>query len=140
MARPILFLASLGFAMSVGLVFALQETINEEEYEAVMKEIRFIVSDSQGHIDARYWPELEMEVGRLRSFFEQVHRYWSARGVEAAVDLSQQALQAVGGISTAADEEDQGAARNAIRTLQGVCQSCHAEFREETSDGYRIKH
>ena len=39
-----------------------------------MKEIRLTVSDVWGHVDARYWPELETEVGRLQTCFTQIER------------------------------------------------------------------
>ena len=139
MTRALWFTAVLAL-VTVGVqAWAFQTTMTDEEYEAAMKEIRLTVLDSQGHIDARYWPELERQVGRLETFFGQVETFWSARGSDAAVGFAQDALQALAGLSTAAGERDHGAAQDALKTLQVACQSCHGQFREEIDDDYRIK-
>ena len=139
MTRALWFASALAL-MTVGMqVWAVQATLTDEEYDAAMKEIRLTVRDSEGHLDARYWPELTTQVGRLQTFFGRVEAFWSARGSDTAVGFAQDALEALEGLSTAAGEQDLEAARDALKTLQGACQSCHAQFREETADGYRIK-
>ena len=137
--RTFWFAAAFGLAASIAPTLALQGAMTEEEYDAAMKEIRFTVSDSQGHIDARYWPELETAVGRLQSYFTQIESFWTGRGADEAVGFSQEALQALEGLLTAASDKDQAAARDALKTLQGTCGSCHMQYREETADGFRVK-
>ena len=127
------------FVGALAVTTVAQETMTDDEYDAAMKEIRLTLGDTRGHIDARYWPELDTEVGRLQAFFEQIEIFWSARGVDDATGFAQEALQALESLSTAATQEDQTAARDALQRLQGSCQSCHEGFREETDDGYRIK-
>lgn len=137
--RSLLLAAVLGLVAASTPVGAGQEPMTDQDYEAAMKEIRFTVSDIQGHIDARYWPELDTAVGRLQSYFTQVEAFWTDRGRETAAGFAQDALQALEGVMAASTAEDQGAARDAVKALQGTCASCHMEFREETPDGYRIK-
>ncbi len=120
-------------------IVASQDAMTEEDYDAAMKEIRFTVSDIQGHIDARYWPELDTAVGRLQSYFTQVEAFWTARGTAAAAGFAQDALAALEEVTAASAAEDQPAARDAVKTLQASCGACHMEFREETPDGFRIK-
>ena len=134
-----MFLAGLGLAAAVAPLVALQGPISEEEYEAAMKEIRLTVSDVRGHVDARYWPELETEVGRLQTYFTQIEAFWTARGADGAVGFAQEALRALEGLLSASSDEDQAASRDAVKTLQGTCGSCHTQYREETDAGYRIK-
>lgn len=135
-----LWLATLCGLVSLSVAgLALQDPLTEESYEAAMKEIRFTVSDIQGHIDARYWPELDTAVGRLQTYFGQIESFWNAREAEAAAGYARDALEALDGLMAASTAEDQSAARDAVKTLQGSCAACHMEFREETPDGYRIK-
>ena len=127
------------FVAAFAVTTVAQEPMTDDEYDAAMKEIRLTLGDTRGHVDARYWPELETEVGRLQVFFEQIELFWNARGVDGATGFAQEALKALESLSTAANQEDQPAARDALKSLQGSCQSCHEEFREETDNGYRIK-
>lgn len=114
-------------------------TLTEEEYGAAMTEIRFLVLDTELHIDARYWPDLDEDLRKLRMEFERVEGFWTARDVDEAVTLAQAARQAIEPIQTAHDEQDQAAARSALRGLRQTCDACHEQFREETPDGFRIR-
>ena len=126
--------------LTAGLaVGARQATPTEEEYGALMTEIRFTVGDAELHVDARYWPELGEDLDRLIPMFRQVEAFWTARGTDEAVGFATQALAAVGELSDAAGDQNPGASRAAITTLRGACQSCHENHREQTDDGYRIK-
>ena len=118
---------------------ASQSTMTEEEYGAAMTEINFLVGDAELHIDARYWPELFEDIGKLRTQFEQVEAFWTARGTEEAAEFARQVLEGLSPIGTASDEKDSSAASAALRALRGTCQSCHDGFREPSADGYRIK-
>jgi len=135
------------FFITMGIVFLLcvlsvgaqQSAMTEEEYSAAMTEINFIVGDAELHIDARYWPELFEDLGKLRTQFEQVEAFWSARGTEEAVGFAQKILEGLAPIGTAGDEKDTQAASSALRALRPTCQSCHDAFREQGPDGYQIK-
>ena len=118
---------------------ALQTTMTDAEYDAAMKEIRLTVGDADLHLQSQYWPELGTDADRLKTFFEQVEAFWSARGAEQATVFAREALAAVATLSAAVGQQDRQAVTSAINTLQGSCQSCHEVFREQTEDGYRIK-
>lgn len=120
-------------------VAALQEAMNEEDYAKAMIEIRFLMQDAGLHIDARYWPDLAEDVAKLEAQFDKVEAFWSARGTADGVKLAQAAIAALEPIRVAGDEQSTDGAQAALRGLQGTCQSCHAQFREETADGFRIK-
>ena len=53
----------------------LQQVMSETDYEAAIKEIRLTLGDMRGHIDARYWPELDTQIGRLETFFDQIELF-----------------------------------------------------------------
>ena len=118
---------------------ALQSVMTEEEYGEAMTEINFIVGDAELHIDARYWPELSEDLRKLRTQFEQVEAFWTARGSEEAAGFARQVIDGLSPIRTAMDERDPQAASASLRALRGTCESCHEAFREPGPDGYRIK-
>ena len=131
-------------ASAVALVFTLpvgagQEAMSEEEYAAAMTEIRFLVQDAGLHTDARYWPDLAEDVSKLNAQFDKVEAFWTARDTADAVKLTQAAIAALEPIRVASDEQSTQGAQAAVRELQTTCQACHAQFREETADGFRIK-
>jgi hypothetical protein len=113
--------------------------MNEKEYEAAMKEISLTAGDAEGHLQARYWTELEDDATRLASMFEGVEAFWEARNTEKAISIAQRAQKAAGALMDAAVADDHEAAGAAIRSLKETCQPCHSQFREKTEDGYRIK-
>ncbi|MCH7749247.1 MAG: hypothetical protein IH939_14250 [Acidobacteria bacterium] len=120
-------------------VGALQSAPTEEEYGALMTEIRFTVGDAEQHVDARYWPELGEDLERLIPMFRQVEAFWTARGTDDAVGFAGEALAALNALEEAGAAMSVGAARAAITTLRGTCESCHEIHREQMDDGYRIK-
>lgn len=119
--------------------WALQTTLTEEKFEAAMKEISLTAGDAEGHIQARYWPELEDDASMLTSLFEQVEAFWKARKIGKAADLAGEALTAAGALKAAAAKDDSDGTKSAVRSLRSTCQSCHEGFREKIEDGYRIK-
>ena len=127
-------------ALSAGAMVAVaQNTVTEADYDAAMKELRFLAGDVALHIDASYWGDLGEDTDKLRREFGKVETFWKAHEQHQAVDFVGQALEAVTTISRAAGAQDARSATAGLGELRSVCQACHAEFREETADGFRIK-
>lgn len=120
-------------------VAALQSTITEKQYEGAMKEISLTVGDAEGHLQARYWGEIEADAGRLISEFEKIEAFWKARNTEKAVAIAKKAQAAAKDLDSAAVKDDHIAAGAAINRLKETCESCHPLYREKTDEGYRIK-
>ncbi len=116
-----------------------QDAVTETDYDAAMKELRFLASDVNIHIDASYWGDLGEDTDKLRREFAKVESFWTAQQQPDAIAFVGQALDAVTAISRAAGAENRTAATAGLTALRGACQACHAEFREETADGFRIK-
>jgi hypothetical protein len=133
-------LAILGAILVLGLpIAALQPAMTEEDYGKAMTEVQRLVGDANQHVDSDYWPDLQEDLQKLRARFNAVEKFWTARETPAAVGFAQSAIQAIKLVQAAADKEDGEAARTALRGLQRTCQSCHAQFREETADGFRMR-
>ncbi len=128
--------------LALGTLFAsaaAQDAVTEADYDAAMKEIRFLASDVNIHIDASYWGDLGEDTDKLRREFAKVETFWKAQQQPDAVAFVGQALEAVSALSRAAGAEERSAATAGLTALGESCQACHAQFREETADGFRIK-
>ena len=118
---------------------ATQEAVTEADYEAAMQELRYLATDTSLHIDASYWGDVGEDSDKIRRELAKVESFWTAQEQPRALELVGQAVEAARGIARASGSEDRGAGTAALAELRSVCQSCHAEFREETDDGFRIK-
>ena len=134
--------AALGAALTIGFgvtLAATQEAVSEEDYEAAMQELRYLATDTSLHIDASYWGDVGEDSDKIRRELAKVESFWTAQEQPRAIELAGRAVAAARAIARASGSEDRGAATAALAELRSVCQSCHAEFREETDDGFRIK-
>ena len=98
----------------------LQQVMSETDYEAAIKEIRLTLGDMRGHIDARYWPELDTQIGRLETFFDQIELFWSNHESESGVKYSRAAKEQLTELSSASESKDQPGCRESISRLQEV--------------------
>ena len=129
-------------AVTVGLGASLagaQDAVTESDYEAAMQELRYLATDTSLHIDASYWGDVGEDSDKIRAELAKVEAFWTAQEQPQAVEFATQAIAAARSIGRASGSQDRNEATSALAELRGVCQSCHAEFREETDDGFRIK-
>ena len=133
---------ALGAALAIGFGAALataQDAVTADDYEAAMQELRYLATDTSLHIDASYWGDVGEDSDKIRAELAKVESFWTAQEQPQAVEFATQAIAAARSIGRASGSQDHNAATSALAELRSVCQSCHAEFREETDDGFRIK-
>lgn len=116
--------------LCVPLQAALQ-IVTEQEYTAAMRETNFIVGDAGLHIDARYWPELSDDLGKLRSQFERVEAFWSARDADEALALAREVIDGIEPLAADADQ-DQQAAMGRSESFAASASSATASFGKRT--------
>ncbi len=134
--------AALGSALAIGFGATLataQDAVTADDYEAAMQELRYLATDTSLHIDASYWGDVGEDSDKIRAELAKVESFWTAQEQPQAVEFATQAIAAARSIGRASGSQDRNAATTALSELRSVCQSCHAEFREETDDGFRIK-
>lgn len=134
--------AALGAALIAGLGAApagAQEAVTADDYEAAMQELRYLATDTSLHIDASYWGDVGEDSDKIRDELAKVEAFWTAQEQARAVEFAAQATEAARSIGRASGAQDRGAATAALAELRNVCEACHAEFREETDDGFRIR-
>lgn len=130
--------AVIGLGAGGGAVAA-QDAVSEADYEAAMKELSYLANDASLHLEASYWGDLGEDTDKMRREFAKVETFWKAQEQPEAVDLLGRAVEAARAVARASGAQDRAAATSGLSDLRAACQACHAEFREETADGYRIK-
>lgn len=116
------------------------EITDAEGYDAVMKDVGATFVALQGNMEARNGPDVISGAARLAELFEQVQVFWATRGVQNAADTATTARDSASGIRSAVESQQFQSIAPANQALQGTCQSCHGEYREEVDGGgYRLK-
>ena len=113
------------------------EITDPEGYDAVMKDVGATFVALQENMDARNGPGVISGAARLAELFEQVQVFWATKGVQNAADIATAARDAASGIGSAVESQQFQSIAPANETLQGSCQSCHGEYREEI-DGWWV--
>ena len=136
--KAAVFAAALAIGLGVSPAAA-QDTVTAEDYEAAMQELRYLATDTSLHIDASYWGDVGEDSDKIRAELAKVESFWTAQEQPQAIEFATQAIEAARSIGRASGSQDRNAGTAALAELRSVCQSCHAEFREETDNGFRIK-
>ena len=136
--KAAVFAAALAIGLGVAPAAA-QDAVTAEDYEAAMQELRYLATDTSLHIDASYWGDVGEDSDKIRAELAKVEAFWTAQEQPQAVEFATRAIAAARSIGRASGSQDRNEATTALAELRSVCSSCHAEFREETDDGFRIR-
>ena len=102
--------------LAVSLVSA--QEVSQEDYDAAINELRFILTDTAMHIDASYFGDLGEDSDKAFTQFSKIETFWKAKGQEKALELTEQAFAAISGISRASGAQDGSAATAALTELR----------------------
>ena len=102
--------------LAVSLVSA--QEVSQEDYDAAIDELRFILTDTAMHIDASYFGDLGEDSDKAFTQFSKIETFWKAKGQEKALELTEQAFAAISGISRASGAQDGPAATAALTELR----------------------
>ena len=102
--------------LAVSLVSA--QEVSQEDYDAAINELRFILTDTAMHIDASYFGDLGEDSDKAFTQFSKIETFWKAKGQEKALELTEQAFAAISGISRASGAQDGPAATAALTELR----------------------
>ena len=102
--------------LAVSLVSA--QEVSQEDYDAAIDELRFILTDTAMHIDASYFGDLGEDSYKAFTQFSKIETFWKAKGQEKALELTEQAFAAISGISRASGAQDGPAATAALTELR----------------------
>ena len=102
--------------LTVSLVSA--QEVSQEDYDAAIDELRFILTDTAMHIDASYFGDLGEDSDKAFTQFSKIETFWKAKGQEKALELTEQPFAAISGISRASGAQDGPAATAALTELR----------------------
>ena len=102
--------------LTVSLVSA--QEVSQEDYDAAIDELRFILTDTAMHIDASYFGDLGEDSDKAFTQFSRIETFWTAKDQEKALELTEQAFAAISGISRASGAQDGPAATAALTELR----------------------
>ena len=133
------FLMAAGLAVLVGvssMAIVSAQSKTDEDYDQLMKSVGAANGALRKAADPKAAGE---EAAKLVALFKDAQQFWTARNNKEAADWAGSAMM------HAAEAQKAGAAGNAegvaahAKELGGVCQACHAKYREKTETGFAIK-
>jgi len=102
--------------LAVSLVSA--QEVSQEDYDAAIDELRFILTDTAMHIDASYFGDLGEDSDKLYDQFTTLDTFWKAQDQAKALEITKAAFEAISGISRASGAQDGPAATAALTELR----------------------
>ena len=133
------FLMAAGLALLVAITMSVAPSAQaktDEDYDKLMKG----VGAANGAMrKATEGDAVAAEAKKLVALFKQVNAFWVARKNTEAAEWATSAMTHAAAIDKAAMAKDMPGAQGHMKELGGVCQTCHAKYREKTETGFMIK-
>ena len=79
------------------------------------------------------------ESKKLETLFKDANQFWTGRNNKEAADWAMAAMNHAAAITKAAAAKNTEGIAASQKELGGMCQSCHAKYREKTETGFAIK-
>ena len=133
------------FLIAAGLAFLVTITMSvtpsaqaktDEDYDKLMKGVGAANGAMRKATDG---DAVAAEATKLVALFKDVNAFWTARKNTEAAEWATAAMNHAAEIEKAAMAKDMPGAQGHIKELGGVCQTCHAKYREKTETGFVIK-
>jgi cytochrome c556 len=123
--------------VAVGVSAALlAQAKTDEDYDKLMKG----VGAANGAMRKAADPDaVAAESKKLEALFKDAAAFWTARSNKEAAEWATTAMNHAMAISKAAGAKNVEEIAAAQKQLGGMCQTCHAKYREKTETGYAIK-
>ena len=119
---------------SVAILSAQAKT--DEDYDKLMK----AVGAARGAMAKAADPKAAAaEADKLVALFKDAQQFWTARSNKEAADWAAAAGMHAAEISKAGAAGNAEGVASHAKELGGVCQTCHAKYREKTETGFAIK-
>ena len=133
------FLMAAGLALLVAITLSVAPSAQaktDEDYDKLMKGVgaanAVMRKATEGDVVAA-------EAKKLVALFKDVSAFWTARQNAEAAEWATTAMSHAAEVEKAAMAKDLPGAMGHMKELGGVCQTCHAKYREKTETGFAIK-
>jgi cytochrome c556 len=98
------------------------------EMQAIMKSNAAVSTALAAHIKERNYDAIVKDAATLRQNFAETEAFWAERKMDAALNITRNGLQAVGGLQAAALVNDDAAIERAAAAVTGTCVACHKSY------------
>jgi cytochrome c556 len=141
MAR--LFVAS-AMAWLIATTFSMaplaQTKLTEEDYDKLMKSIGQTVGSLRKNAEAQNADAVSADARKIAGLFKETTTFWTQQDNKEAADWSKGAMDHATEIDKAAAAKNMAGVGEHTKMMMGVCQTCHAKYRDRAPDGtYMIK-
>jgi len=133
------FLMAAGLALLVAITMSVTPSAQaktDEDYDKLMKAVGAANGAMRGAAKEQNASVVAAEAQKLVALFKDVQAFWTDRKNAEAAEWAGTAMTHA---STIAKSTDMTASMGAMKELGGVCQTCHAKYREKTETGFAIK-
>jgi cytochrome c556 len=133
------FLMAAGLALLVTITMSVAPSAQaktDEDYEKLMKGVGAANGAMRAAAKEQNAAGVAAEALKLVALFKDVQAFWTARSNAEAAEWAGTAMTHA---ATIAKATDLTVAMGTMKELGGVCQTCHAKYREKTETGFAIK-
>ena len=133
------FLIAAGLALLVAITMSVTpsaQSKTDEDYDKLMKAVGAANGAMRAAAKEQNASGVTAEAQKLVALFKDVQSFWTARQNTEAAEWAGTAMTHA---ATIAKSTDMTASMGAMKELGGVCQTCHAKYREKTETGFVIK-
>ena len=133
------FLTAAGLALALAVtmsVTSLAQAKTDEDYDKLMKAVGAANGAMRGAAKEQNAAGVTAEATKMVALFKDAQAFWTARKNTEAAEWAGAAMKHAAAIEKGGDMT---ATMGAMKELGGVCQTCHAKYREKTDTGFMIK-
>ena len=133
------FLIAAGLALLVAITMSVTpsaQSKTDEDYDKLMKAVGAANGAMRAAAKEQNASGVTAEAQKLVALFKDAQAFWTARQNTEAAEWAGTAMTHA---ATIAKSTDMTASMGAMKELGGVCQTCHAKYREKTETGFVIK-
>lgn len=126
------------WAVAVGFAVTPQAQTTDEDYDKIMKSVG-AANGAMRKAMATDPVAAGAEARKLVEAFKGAAAFWKSRKVDDAAAWAAEAMTHAAEIEKALAAKNTDSANEHAKMLGGMCQTCHAKYREKTADGFAIK-
>ena len=133
------FLIAGGLALLVAITMSVTSSAQaktDEDYDKLMKAVGAANGAMRGAAKEQNAAGVAAEAQNLVALLKDAQAFWTDRKNTEAAEWAGTGMTHA---ATIAKATDMTVAMGAMKELGGVCQTCHAKYREKTESGFAIK-
>jgi hypothetical protein len=128
-----------GFSGSLTVAASAARRSRRERPTAAMQEVMQSNAEVHAalttHIRERNYEAIAADAAMLAQNFDETRPFWMEKKMDAALTTTVRGLHALADLQVAALARDDAAIEKAAAAVTGTCETCHKQYRGQSSDG-----